>query len=48
VTSLGFTDPATVTIVPVAETWVHNPLDPQGATTVWFRKNALRDLHRPD
>jgi hypothetical protein len=44
--SLGFTDPATVTL-DVTETWVHNPLDPAGATTVWFRKNALRDIHRP-
>lgn len=44
--SLGFTDTATITL-DVKETWVHNPLDPQGATTVEFRSNALRDIERP-
>lgn len=44
--SLGFTNTAT-TIVDVTETWVHNPLDPQGATTVAFRRNALQDIERP-
>lgn len=44
--SLGFTETATITL-DVAETWVHNPLDPQGATTVAFRKSALRDIERP-
>jgi len=44
--SLGFTDTASVQ-VDVAETWVHNPLDPQGATTVAFRANAARELQRP-
>jgi len=44
--SLGFTD-STVVTMDVQETWVHNPLDPQGATTVAFRSNAARDLQRP-
>lgn len=44
--SLGFTGTATVN-VDVAETWVHNPLDPQGATTVAFRRSALQDIQRP-
>jgi hypothetical protein len=44
--SLGFTDSATLTMN-VAETWVHNPLDPQGATTVQFRAQAARSIVRP-
>lgn len=44
--SLGFTESATVTL-DVAETWVHNPLDPQGATTVSFRRSALQEIERP-
>lgn len=43
---VGFTEPETVQ-VDVAETWVHNPLDPQGATTVQFRGDSLRSLIRP-
>lgn len=44
--SIGFSDTAT-TFVDVEETWVHNPLDPQGATTVMFRDNAARSIQRP-
>ncbi|WP_298661679.1 hypothetical protein [uncultured Leifsonia sp.] len=44
--SLGFTDTATTTVF-VAETWVHNPLDPQGATIVAFRATAAREVKRP-
>ncbi|QIS38607.1 hypothetical protein [Clavibacter capsici] len=44
--SLGFTGAASVTL-DVLETWVHNPLDPAGATTIAFRDNALRELTRP-
>lgn len=44
--SLGITDSGTTT-VDVADTWVHNPLDPQGAVRVMFRSNALRDITRP-
>jgi hypothetical protein len=44
--SLGFTGTGSV-VLDVAETWVHNPLDPAGATTVALRDNALRDLVRP-
>lgn len=42
---LGSTDSTTVTMH-VAETWVHNPLDPQGATTVEFRDSAARSIVR--
>lgn len=44
--SLGFTETVTVQL-DVAETWVHNPLDPQGATTVAFWETAARSLTRP-
>lgn len=44
--SLGFTPTATIQ-VDVAETWVHNPLDPQGATTVNFLNTAAKSLKRP-
>jgi hypothetical protein len=44
--SLGFTPSSSVT-VDVLETWVHNPLDPSGATVVAFRDSAARDLVRP-
>jgi hypothetical protein len=44
--SLGSTSPSFITMN-VAETWVHNPLDPQGATTVAFRGRAARSLVRP-
>jgi hypothetical protein len=44
--SLGFTAASSVRL-DVLETWVHNPLDPAGATTVAFRDNALRELTRP-
>lgn len=44
--SLGFTDSASLTL-DVADTWVHNPLDPQGAVKVQFQGSATRDLVRP-
>lgn len=44
--SLGFTGSTAVTMH-VTQTWVHNPLDPQGATTVEFRDSAARSLVRP-
>jgi hypothetical protein len=44
--SLGFTD-STETTVNVAETWMHNPLDPKGGVAVAFRDNALNALSRP-
>jgi hypothetical protein len=44
--SLGATTVSQITMS-VAQTWVHNPLDPQGATTVEFRGQAARSLVRP-
>ena len=44
--SLGETAKTTVKFN-VKETWVHNPLDPQGATTVEFRSQAARSLVQP-
>jgi hypothetical protein len=43
--SLGFTASG-VTNMNVAETWIHNPLDPQGATTVSFHGQAVRSIVR--
>jgi len=44
--SLGFTDPAAVTLS-VSETWMHNPLDPQGAVQVTLLETTGRVLSRP-
>lgn len=44
--SLGFSDSFT-TFLDVKETWVHNPLDPQGATTVMFRGERPPAWQRP-
>lgn len=44
--SLGVTDSA-VTTLWVDDTWVHNPLNPDGAVRVMFRGNAARSINRP-
>jgi len=44
--SLGETDKTKVTLN-CWETWVHNPLDPHGATTVQFRTRAAQSIVRP-
>lgn len=44
--SLGFTDAGTVSI-PVSATWLHNPLDPQGAVKVTLLNTAGKTLDRP-
>lgn len=44
--SLGFTDPESITLN-VADTWMHNPLDPQGAVSVRLVDSAARSLSRP-
>lgn len=44
--SLGVTDSASTTLY-VDETWVHNPLNPDGAVRVMFRGNAARSIDRP-
>jgi len=43
---LGETDKTTATLN-CWETWVHNPLDPHGATTVQFRTRAAQSIVRP-
>ncbi|TFD27527.1 hypothetical protein [Cryobacterium cryoconiti] len=43
---LGFTDSTTITMH-VRESWVHNPLDPQGAIPIEFRPSAARSIVRP-
>lgn len=45
-TSLGYTSSASIT-VDEPGTWVHNPLDPTGATQVFFLDSAARNLSRP-
>jgi hypothetical protein len=44
--SLGFTDQAS-TVMDIAETWLHNPLNPGGGVKVQFRDTAARQLDRP-
>ncbi|RLP76336.1 hypothetical protein D9V32_05555 [Mycetocola tolaasinivorans] len=44
--SLGWTDPGWVTVRETA-TWLHNPLNPQGAVKVQFRGSALQGISRP-
>jgi hypothetical protein len=44
--SLGFTNPSTI-VMPVAETWVHNPLDPQNAVRVVMAGDAAQSISRP-
>ena len=44
--SLGFTGTTTTTVA-VPDTWVHNPLDPQGAVRASFHRSALHDIQRP-
>ena len=44
--SLGFTDSGAVTLN-VAETWVHNPLDPTGAVKVVFLQGSAKSIRRP-
>lgn len=45
--SLGFTDPTTLTSLDSADTWLHNPLDPQGAVKVIARLGSAASLSRP-
>lgn len=44
--SLGFTDTATDTLL-VDECWVHNPLDPAGATAIDITDTSGRSITRP-
>lgn len=44
--SLGFTDAASTTM-DVADTWLHNPLNPAGGVKVQFVDTAARQLDRP-
>lgn len=44
--SLGFTPAAVVTVVS-AETWMHNPLNPEGATVVFFGDDDGWSVSRP-
>ncbi len=44
--SLGWTDTASVQL-DIAETWLHNPLDPRGAVLVEFRPDAANSISRP-
>ncbi|WP_022886356.1 hypothetical protein [Glaciibacter superstes] len=44
--SLGYTDATSVTLN-VNETWLHNPLDPQGAVRVRMASDAARSISRP-
>jgi len=44
--SLGFT-PSTVTTVASSETWMHNPLDPQGSVVVFFGDEGGWSVTRP-
>ncbi len=45
--SLGFTPSATLAGVVSADTWMHNPLNPQGAVKVTLLDTAARSLSRP-
>lgn len=45
-TSLGFTPSGAVTVVS-AETWMHNPLNPEGAVQVALLDSAVKKLSRP-
>lgn len=44
--SLGFTDSATITLN-VAQSWMHNPLDPSGAVRVVFGEDGNWSVTRP-
>jgi hypothetical protein len=44
--SLGFTDSATITL-DVADTWMHNPLDPSGAVRVFLGDEGGWSVTRP-
>lgn len=44
--SLGFTESADVTL-PVSDTWMHNPLSPQGAVRVQFGGDTASTISRP-
>lgn len=44
--SLGFTSTATV-MVPAVRSWMHNPLNPQGAVSVSLVATAAQSLSRP-
>lgn len=44
--SLGFTESASLEGVSVAETWMHNPLNPQGAVEVTLLDSAVKSLSR--
>lgn len=44
--SLGYT-PSASTVLEVDESWVHNPLDPQGATAIDIADDSGRELSRP-
>lgn len=44
--SLGITGSTSVTAW-FEDTWLHNPLDPQGSVRVMFRPQAARELSRP-
>lgn len=44
--SLGFTDSATTTLV-VADSWMHNPLDPSGGVKVVFGEDGEWKVTRP-
>lgn len=44
--SLGFTPTATVA-VPVGSSWMHNPLDPQGAIKIQFGPDSASTISRP-
>lgn len=44
--SLGFTDSAVITLN-VVDTWMHNPLNPQGSVKVSLLDTAVRSLSRP-
>lgn len=44
--SLGFTDPASITLN-VTDSWMHNPMDPQGAVKVELDGSAAPSISRP-
>lgn len=44
--SLGLTDSESITVW-CDDTWVHNPLSPDGSVRVQFRGNAARSIDRP-
>lgn len=44
--SLGFTESSTITVM-LDETWMHNPLDPQGATRVALGGGTAGSVSRP-